>query len=48
VASSKAAFGWVTAIAYLCLFLLSLIDILKGATLPSLIAERSLSIPKAD
>jgi fucose permease len=31
--------GWVTAIAFLCLFLLGLIDNLKGATLPPLLKE---------
>ncbi|MBI4926982.1 MAG: MFS transporter [Anaerolineae bacterium] len=40
---SKPNLGWVTAIAFLCLFLLGLIDNLKGATLPPLLAELSLS-----
>jgi FHS family glucose/mannose:H+ symporter-like MFS transporter len=41
--SSKPNLGWVTAIAFLCLFLLGLIDNLKGATLPKLLAELNLS-----
>lgn len=39
----KTSFGWVTAIAFLCLFLLGLIDNLKGATLPALLSELDLS-----
>lgn len=35
----KPALGWVTAIALLCLFLLGLVDNLKGATLPPILAE---------
>lgn len=37
--TSKPPLGWVTAIAFLCLFLLGLIDNLKGATLPPLLAD---------
>ena len=37
--TSKPSRGWVTAIAFLCLFLLGLIDNLKGTTLPPLLAE---------
>ena len=36
---SKPPLGWITAIAFLCLFLLGLIDNLKGTTLPPLLAE---------
>ena len=41
--TSKTSLGWVTAIAFLCLFLLGLIDNLKGATLPPLLAEMNFS-----
>ena len=37
--ASKQQLGWVTTIAFLCLFLLGLIDNLKGATLPSLLTD---------
>lgn len=37
--TSKSTIAWVTGIAFLCLFLLGLIDNLKGATLPSLLSE---------
>jgi MFS transporter, FHS family, glucose/mannose:H+ symporter len=40
---SKATIGWVTAIAFLCLFLLGLIDNLKGATLPAVLSELNFS-----
>jgi FHS family glucose/mannose:H+ symporter-like MFS transporter len=40
---SKPPLGWITAIAFLCLFLLGLIDNLKGTTLPPLIAELNFS-----
>jgi MFS transporter, FHS family, glucose/mannose:H+ symporter len=41
--ASKSSLGWVTAIAFLCLFLLGLIDNLKGATLPAMLAELNFS-----
>lgn len=39
----KSSFAGVTVIAFLCLFLLGLIDNLKGATLPPVLAELALS-----
>lgn len=39
----KPSLGWVTAIAFLCLFLLGLMDNLKGATLPPLLVEMNFS-----
>jgi len=41
--SSKTNLAWVTAIPFLCLFLLGLFDNLKGATLPAILADLSLS-----
>ena len=41
--AARVSLGWVTAVAFLCLFLLGLIDNLKGATLPSLLQELSFS-----
>lgn len=41
--ASKPSLGWVTAIAFLCLFLLGLVDNLKGATLPPMLAELKFS-----
>jgi MFS transporter, FHS family, glucose/mannose:H+ symporter len=41
--ATKPSLGWVTAIAFLCLFLLGLIDNLKGATLPPLLTELNFS-----
>jgi MFS transporter, FHS family, glucose/mannose:H+ symporter len=40
---SKANLGWITTIAFLCLFLLGLMDNLKGATLPAVLAELNFS-----
>jgi MFS transporter, FHS family, glucose/mannose:H+ symporter len=39
----KSTIGWVTAIAFLCLFLLGLVDNLKGATLPAVLADLNFS-----
>jgi fucose permease len=41
--TSKARLGWVTAIAFLCLFLLGLIDNLKGPTLTPLLKDMQFS-----
>jgi MFS transporter, FHS family, glucose/mannose:H+ symporter len=41
--TSKSKLGWVTAIAFLCLFLLGVIDNLKGATLPAVLMELNFS-----
>lgn len=40
---SKTSLVWVTAIAFLCLFILGLVDNLKGATLPALLSELNFS-----
>jgi hypothetical protein len=46
--TSKSTLGWITAIAFLCLFLLGLIDNLKGARLPALMIGRLIGILFAD
>jgi MFS transporter, FHS family, glucose/mannose:H+ symporter len=40
---TKTTLGWLTTIAFLCLFLLGLVDNLKGATLPAVLAELNFS-----